>query len=356
MNARLSSIIVVLALLAPMSSPTMALQPEQTTYRISKVVPLGAPDRWDYVVFDPDSNRVYVAHGDRLSVVDGTSGAVIGTVVGMPGGAHGVAFSHATGQGFTDDGKAGIAVAFDLRTLKAVKRIKAEEDADGIIFDPASGHIFVIDGDSGKLTVIDPKTDAVVATIDGGGGLEFGDTDGNGKIYVDGVAKNEIVRVDTAANTADAHWPMPTCVKPHGLAIDQAHHRLFATCSNRVMVVMNADNGAVIATLPIGAGTDFASFDPRRGLAYSSNRDGTLSVVAEKSPEDFLVLPAIPTQIGARTMAINPKSGRIYLVTADMTLNQSAAPTDFRHRYRIEPGSVRLLFLDHSIPSPKSDK
>jgi YVTN family beta-propeller protein len=354
MNARLLPMIAVLALLAPMPSPATASQPTQPTYHISKIVPLGAPDRWDYVVFDPDSDRVYVAHGDRLSVVDGTSGAVIGTVAGMPGGTHGVAFSHATGQGFTDDGKAGIAVAFDLKTLKAVKQIKAEEDADGIIFDPASGHIFVIDGDSGKLTVIDPKTDAVVATIDGGGGLEFGDTGGNGKIYVDGVAKNEIVRVDTATNTADAHWAMPTCVKPHGLAIDRVHHRLFASCSNNVMVVMNADNGAVIATLPIGAGTDFASFDPRRGLAYSSNRDGTLSVVAEKSPDDFSVLPAIPTQIGARTMAIDPQSGRIYLVTADMTVNQSAAPTDFRHRYRIKPGSVRLLFLDQAAASPKS--
>jgi YVTN family beta-propeller protein len=340
--------LVVAALLAPIPSAMAQSPPQQPNYRITMVVPLGAPDRWDYVVFDPASHRVYVAHGDRLSVVDGVSGALIGTVEGMPGGTHGVAISTATGKGYTDDGKAGVVVAFDLTTLKAVKQIKAESDADGIVFDPPSGHIFVIDGDSGKLTVIDPKTDTVVATIDGGGGLEFGDTGNNGKFYVDGVEKNEIVRVDTATNSADAHWPMPTCVKPHGLAIDRAHHRLFPSCGNKVMVVMNADTGAVIASLPIGDGTDFATFDPERGLAYSSNRDGTLSVVAEISPDNFVSLPAIPTQIGARTMAIDPKSGRIYLVTADMTVNEAAAPGDTRRRTSVKPGSVRLLFLDRA--------
>lgn len=339
------SFLVVAAMMA-LANAAAASPPEQPSYHITKVVPLGGPDRWDYVVFDPESQRVYVAHGDRVTVVNGDSGALIGTVEGMPGGTHGIAISHATGMGYTDDGKAGMVVAFDLKTLKAVKRIKAQPDADGIVFDPTSGHILVIDGDSAKLTVIDPKTDAVVATVDGGGGLEFGVTGENGKFYVDGVEKNEIVRVDTAANVADVHWAMPACVKPHGLAIDRAHHRLFASCSNKVMVVMNADNGAVIATLPIGQGTDFASFDPERGLAYSSNRDGTLSVVAEKSADDFVALAAIPTQIGARTMAIDPKTGRIYLVTADMVVNQSAAPGDFRHRYSIKPGSVRLLFLD----------
>jgi DNA-binding beta-propeller fold protein YncE len=206
----------------------------------------------------------------------------------------------------------------------------------------------VIDGDSGKLTVIDPKTDEVVATIDGGVGLEFGNSGNNGKFYVDGAEKSEIVRVDTAKNVADAHWPMPTCVRPHGLAIDRVHHRLFATCSNKVMVVMNADNGAVIATLPIGQGSDFAAFDPERGLAFSSNRDGTLSVIAEVSPDNFVALSAIPTQLGARTMAIDPKSGRIYLVTAEMTINESAASADARHRYSIKPDSVRLLFLDRT--------
>ncbi len=170
--------------------------------------------------------------------------------------------------------------------------------------------------------------------------MEFGERGGNGKFYVDGVEKNEVVRVDTAKNVADAHWPMPTCVKPHGLAIDRTHHRLFATCSNKVMVVMNADNGDVIATLPIGQGSDFAAFDPERGLAFSSNRDGTLSVIAEVSPENFVALPAIPTQVGARTMAIDSKSGRIYLVTAEMTANATSDPADSRRRHADKPAAT----------------
>ncbi len=315
-------------------------------YKITKTIPLGAPDWWDYLTFDPVSHRVYVAHGDRVTVVDGRSGAVIGNVEGMPGGTHGIAISHATGRGFTDDGKAGEAVVFDLKTFKIVQRIKAEPDADGIVLDPASGHIFVIDGDSAKLTVIDPKSLDVVATVEAGGGLEFGVSGGNGKLYVDGAQNNEIVRIDTATNKVDAHWPMPGCVKPHGLAIDMAHHRLFASCSNKVMKVVNADDGSVLATEAIGDGTDFAVFDPRTERAYSSNRDGTISVVQERSPGEFASLPAIPTEYGARTMAIDPASGRIYTVTADISVNPAAAPTDYRHRFTIKPGTVRLLFLD----------
>ena len=299
MNRSIPSMIIVAAvLLASITIVTAASQAEPPDYHVSMVVPLGTPDRWDYVVFDPDTHRVYVAHGDRVTVVDGNNGYVVGTVEGMPGGTHGIAVSHATGKGYTDDGKAGVVVIFDLTTFKVLKQIKADIDADGIVFDPASGHIFVIDGDSGKLTVIDPKTDALVATVDGGGGLEFGDTGNNGKFYVDGAEKNEIVRVDTAMNVADAHWPMPTCVKPHGLAIDREHRRLFASCSNKVMVVMNADNGAVMATLPIGEGTDFASFDPKASWR-----------IAQIATERFRLSPKFPPTNSCRYLRSRPKSG-----------------------------------------------
>ncbi|HUO99618.1 MAG TPA: YncE family protein [Rhizomicrobium sp.] len=314
----------------------------QPLYTLVKQVALGAPDRWDYVVLNPAAERVYVAHGDRVTVVDPATGTVIGNVEGMPGGTHGVAF--AEGKGYTDDGRAGTATVFDLETLKPIRTVKAEPDADGIIFDPSSGHIFVIDGDSGKLTVIDPKTDAVVATVDAGGGLEFGVSGENGKLYVDGAEKGEIVRVDTRTNQADAHWPMEGCLKPHGLAIDRDTRRLFASCANKVMAVVNADTGAVVAKLPIGEGTDFAEFDPVRKWAVSSNRDGTLSVISEKSPDTFDVLPAVQTAYGARTMALDPKTGRIYLVTGDFEANPNA--TDPRRRYTAKPGSAKLLILE----------
>jgi DNA-binding beta-propeller fold protein YncE len=316
-------------------------------YTITKTIALGAPDRWDYLTFDRDSGRLYISHGDRVTVVDGKTGALLGNVEGFPGGTHGIAI--AGGRGYTDDGKAGIAASFDLKTLKVVTRIKAEPDADGIVADKASNHIFIVDGDSGKLTVIDPMTDTAVATVDVSGGLEFAVSGNNGKVYVNGADNKEIVRVDVSTNKVDARWPIPTCTSPHGLAIDTASRRLFASCENNVLLAIDADSGKVVATLPIGTGTDADAFDSRRKLVFSSNRDGTLSVIAEKSADEFAPQPSIQTALGARTMALDPDSGRIYLVTADFTVNPKADPSDERHRYTITPGSAKLLFLD---PSP----
>ena len=312
-------------------------------YRITKSIPIGAPDRWDYVVLDPSGTRVYVAHGSDLTVVDLTAGKVAGTL-NVGGIAHGAAAVPALGKGYTDDGKAGVVVVFDLKTLKELKRIKAEPDADGMIYDPDSGHVFVVTGDSGKVGVIDPKTDTLVAEIDGGGPLEFGVPAGNGKFYVDGEDKNEIVRMDLTKNVADAHWPLTGCKTPHGLAIDRAHMRLFASCANKVMNVMDANNGKILATLPIGAGTDAAQFDAKRGLAFSSNRDGTLSIVTEKGGS-FVALPPVTTMQGARTMALDPTSGRIYTVAADTKVN-TAVPENDRARYQVIPGSAKLLVLE----------
>lgn len=317
------------------------------SYRLVREVRLGAPDRYDYVVFDAPSGRVYVAHSDRVTVVDGATGTVIGHVEGTNGGSHGVAF--AEGKGYTDDGKAGVVVVFNPETLKVLKTIKAEPDADGIVFDPASGHILVIDGDSAKVTVIDPKTDTVVATIDAGGGLEFGVSGENGKFYVDGAEKGELVRIDTHANQVDAHWPLKGCLKPHGLAIDRQTHRLFASCANKVMAVVDADSGAVLALLPIGEGTDFAEFDPARKWAFSSNGDGTLSVIAEEGANSFRALAPVVTAYGARTMAIDPKTGRLFLVTLDFSVDEKAA--DARHRYTAKPGTAKLLILDPVAPN-----
>jgi sugar lactone lactonase YvrE len=318
-------------------------------YTVTKTVALGAPDRWDFVVFDPVSHKVFVAHGDRVTVVDGVSGTVIGNLEGLPGGTHGVAIVPGTERGYTDDGRAGTAASFDLDKLNLIKTIKADADADAIVFDSTSGHVFVVDGDPGKLTVIDPKSDSAVATIDAGSKLETAVAGGNGKLYVNGEQKQEIVRVDTATNEIDAHWPIPNCSSPHGLAIDPETHRLFSSCENNVLVVVDADTGTTVATLPIGARSDAAAFDPKRKLIFSSNGDGTLSVIAEKDANSFVTLASVATKVGARTMALDPESGRLYLVAADTTINPSADPSDFRHRYVITPGSAKLLFLD---PTP----
>lgn len=312
------------------------------SYAATRTVALGAPDRWDYVTFDPHSNRVFVAHGDRVTVVDGRSGAVLGQVEGAPGGTHGIAVVTAMGRGYTDDGKAGLVKVFDLKTLKILKDVPALPDADGVIFDPISRHVFVIDGDPGKVTVIDANTDQVTATVDTGGKLEFGVSGENGKIYIDGEANREIVRIDVRTNRVDAKWPIPQCESPHGLAMDTRTHRLFASCANAKLVVVDADHGTVKAVLPIGRGTDAAAFDPKRGLIFSSNgASGDITVIKELGADSYAVAGSIKTTVTARTMSIDPGSGRLYLVAGDV---QPGTPPGTRPK--LVPGSLKLLFLD----------
>jgi YVTN family beta-propeller protein len=314
-------------------------------YKVVKEVSLGAPERWDYVVYDAPSHRVYVAHSDRISVVDAVAGKLIGDVMGVDN-THGIGISN--GKAYTDDGKAGQVIVFDPKTLKVLKRIPAKEDADGVTVDPKSGHVFVVDGDSKTVTVIDPKTDTVMANIDTGGGMEYAQPGDDGKVYVNGADKKEIVRIDVKTNAVDAHWPIPGCTSPHGLAVDTAAHRLFVTCVNKVMTVVDATNGSVVATLPIGQGTDAAAFDPGRKRAFSSNGDGTLTVVAEKGPNDFQLAETVPTRVTGRTMGIDPASGRLFIAAADIDPKAPvpAGPNGRPGRPKPIPGSLKLMFLD----------
>ncbi|HEX5181558.1 MAG TPA: DUF5074 domain-containing protein [Allosphingosinicella sp.] len=311
-------------------------------YRLAKAVPLGAPDRWDYVVSDSASRRVYVAHGDRLTVVDAASGAIVGNVEGIEGGTHGTAISRSTGQGFTDDGRGGTAIAFNLKTLAVTRRIPAAPDADAIARDGATGHVFVIEGDPASITVIDPKTDAAVATIQAGEKLEYGAGDDQGNIYVAGVEKGDLVRVDARANRVVAHWPAPGCERPHGLAVDKAARRAFLGCANAVMVVMDIDSGRVVATLPIGRGNDAVAFDPKRKRIFSSNGvDGTISIYRERTPDRYEPLETITTQVSGRTMDVDAATGRLFVAAAET----DPSPTPGGRR-RARPGSLKLLMFD----------
>jgi YVTN family beta-propeller protein len=334
------------ALLGASAVPTLRA-PETPSYHVTKTVALGTPDHWDFVTFDPSSHRVYIAHGDRVTVVDGNDGSIVGEVEGYPGGTHGIAIASAAGLGFTDDGRAGQAGAFDLKTLKTITRINTDVDADAVAYDAVSGHVFVINGDSGTITVIDPKQKTALATVRAGGKLEFAVSGGDGKLYINGAEKKEILRLDTASNQIDARWSIADCASPHGLAIDTAAHRLFSSCANQLLVVVNLDSGTTVATLPIGNGTDAAVFDPARKLIFSSNgRDGTLTIIKEQDPQTFVSLGNLKTLVSARTMAIDPSSGRIYLAASDV---DPAMRAD--HSHAMVPGTVKLLFLD---PAPNA--
>jgi len=315
-------------------------------YTLTRTVPIGGPDRWDLLTFDASSHRVYIAHGDRVTVVDVQEGKVVGNVEGYTGGTHGVAVIPALHRGYTDDGGAATANSFDLTTLKALKSIPAADDADAIVFDPRSRNLFVIDSDPGKITVINPDTDTVLTTLDGGGKLEIGVADGHGKVYVNGEAKREILRIDTRTLDIDARWPIPDCESPHGIAVDTQHHHVFSSCANQLMMVVSAQDGTLLASLPIGARTDGAAYDPTTQRAFSSNGDGTLTVIGESTSGKFTVLDTVPTSLGARTMTIDPRSGRLFLVAADLTVNEGVDSKDYRHRYTVTPGSAKLLIYD----------
>ena len=304
-------------------------------YKMTATVALGSPDRWDIIIFDPVTKRVYVAHGRKISVVDGQNGTLIGTIGTFAGDTQGIGISTATGTGYTDDGEAGVVVPFNLATLKLGTPIPAAPDTDAIVFDPTTNHMLAINGESGSVTVIDPRRNAVVATITAGAELDAGVVDGRGTFFVDGAKNNEVVRISTATNAINAHWALPTCKTPRGIAMDTKARRLFITCANKVMVVVNADTGNSIATLPIGSLSDGAAFDPLRKLAFSSNGDGTLSVVQERSSNTFVSLGTVKTMPGARTMAIDPKTGRLFLAAGDI-----------RRHGKIMPGSLKLLILD----------
>lgn len=319
-----------------------AAKPDVPPYTVVKNVALGAPDKWDYVAFDAPSGRVYVAHGDRLTVVDGQSGEIVGQVEGIPGGTHGTSISHETQQGFTDDGKEGTAIAFDLKTLRTTKRIHADVDADATVLDPSTGHLFVIEGDPGAITVIDPATDAVAATINVGEKLEFAASDGQGGLYVAGEEKGDVVRIDARTNKVTAHWATPACRSPHGLAIDKAGRRVFMGCANAVMTVVDADTGRIIANLTIGRGNDAVAWDPVRKRVFSSNGvDGTITAFQQRSPDNYEAMPVITTQVSGRTMDLDATTGRLFVAAADT--DPSATPGG---RPRTRPGTLRLMMLD----------
>jgi YVTN family beta-propeller protein len=312
-------------------------------YHISKTIPLGPPEQWDYLSFEPTSNRLYVAHSDRIDVIDFSGGKVVGQV--MIDGANGTAIVSAIGKGYAGSRGSKSAVVFDLNTLKIVKSLPAAEDTDGIIFDPASKRVFLMQGDPHSITVIDTTTDTNVMTIHLGGEPEFAAVDGEGKLYVNIEDQREIQRVDTKTGKVDATWPIKACDSPHGLAIDPELRRLFTSCVNAKLLVVSATNGAIVATLPIGKYSDAAAFDTRTKRVFSSNADGTLSVIQQEGADRYKSLGEVTTQFGARTMALDPKTGRIFLVTGDYTEIDPTAK-DPRKRYAVKPGSTRVLLLD----------
>jgi DNA-binding beta-propeller fold protein YncE len=313
-------------------------------YHLAKKAVLGGEGGWDYLTIDSKARRVYISRGTHVMVVDADSAAVLGDIPNT-NGVHGIALADDMDKGFISDGRDGNVTIFDTKTLKVLGTAPAGKNPDAIIYDAASKRVFAFNGSSKDATAIDGKTATVAGAIPLGGKPEFAVADGNGHVFVNIEDTSEIVKFDSNKLTVENRWKIAPGEEPSGLAMDRKHRRLFSVCSNKMMVVVNADTGQVITTLPTGAGTDAAGFDPETGFAFSSNGEGTLTVVHEDSPDKFSVVENVPTQARARTMALDTKTHQVYLVTAEFGPMPAATAQQPRPRPPMVPGSFTLLIL-----------
>ena len=280
-------------------------------------IPVGGEGGWDYLTVDSDARRLYVSRGNRVTVLDLDTEAVIGELADTPG-VHGIAVVPELGKGFTSNGRDSSVTVFDLKTLRQTNKIKASGVPDAILYDPSSKRVITFNHGTNDGTSIDPATEKVAGTIAFGGEPEAAVADRRGHIFVNIRSSSEVVEFDALSLKFLNRWPLAPGQRPNGLAIDTKNRRLFSGCNgNSKMVVMDADNGTVIATVDIGRGSDGCGFDPAKGLAYSSNGgDGTVTIIGEPEPGKFKVVATVPTQATARTMTIDPKTHRLYLAAA----------------------------------------
>jgi YVTN family beta-propeller protein len=308
---------VVRPLLIGLTSVLIAVGAQaDSTMQVVQRWKIGGAGGWDYLTADA-SHRLFLSRGTQVDVLDTRTGKVLGTIPDTQG-VHGIALAPDLHRGFTSNGRANSVTAFDLDTLKTLQEAKlTAQNPDSIVYEPMGKHVFTFDGRSKDVTVLDAATLAVVATIPVPDKPEFAQDDHAGHIYVNIESDpGQMVQIDTRKLAVEATWPLPGCNSPSGLAIDRDHHRLFSVCDGNVMVVTNAQTGAQVAQVPIGKGPDAAAYDPKRGLVFSSNGEGTLTVIHQDSADHYSVRSTVKTQTGARTMALDP-DGRVYLVTAE---------------------------------------
>jgi DNA-binding beta-propeller fold protein YncE len=333
-------IFVALLILASLWAPTRrrAMAATASGYHSLAKVTLGGEGFWDYLAMDAVARRLYISRWTHVMVVDADSYQVVGDIPGIEG-VHGIAIAREFGRGFISEDEANRVTIFDLKTLKKIGSATTGQNPDAVIYDPASKRVFAFSGHDGTATAIDAATGSVAGTINLGGSPEYAAADREGHIYNNLEDKNEVVEIDSKTLKIVNRWPLAPGESPSAMAIDLRHRRLFIGCHNKMMVVMDADSGKVVASPPIGEGVDAARFDPGSQLLFSSNGDGTLTVIHEDSPDKYSVIDNVQTERGARTMELDKKTHRIYTVTADL----GPQPTEPHEPPTMVPGTFRLL-------------
>ena len=321
-------------------------------YHLLQKIPLGAAEGggeyFDYITFDAAARRLYLSHGTEIEVLNADDGSVTGKIGGLKRD-HGVALVPELGRGFITDGDAGQVVIFDLKTLKTTGHVKAEADADSIIYDPVSKRIFVFNGEPNSCTVIDPAKGTVVATLPLGGAPEQAVADGKGTIYDNLEDKNEVIAIDSRTLKIKSRWPVAPAGQPVAIAMDREHRRLFiAGRKPQLLVFMDADDGKIIGQpFPIGSRVDANVFDPETSLVASSTGEGTIHIFHEDSPDKLSVVETVKTEFGAKTMALDPKTHNLLVDTADFDSVSAAPAQNGNPRPRAKPGTFRLLIYGH---------
>ena len=283
-------------------------------YHVVKTINIGSAKGWDYLTMDSGARRLYVGASDHVDAVDVDAGTVAGKIGDLQD-VHGVALAPDLGRGFTVNGGTNTSTIVDLKTLKKIGEVKTGKSPDSMVYDSFTKRVFIMNVDENTATAINAQDGTVAGTVALDGRPEFAVADGKGGVFVNITDKSQMLEFDGKRLAVLHRWPLAPCDTPSGLSMDQKNRRLFSVCQNKVMVVMNADVGKVVATPEIGEGVDASVFDPDTQLAFASNGEGTLTVVHEDSPDKFTVLDKVPTQFGARTMALDTKTHNILLVT-----------------------------------------
>lgn len=312
---------------------------QKTNFKVVKSFPIKSSGGWDYIAVN--DHKLYVSHGSQVNILDENSGDSIGIIPGTTG-VHGITFDNHLNKGFTSNGRLNNVFVFDLTTNNVLKEIPTGENPDAITYEPFSKKIITCNGRSKSLSIIDPEKEIVVATIELGGKPEEAVSDGKGKLFVNLEDQNQIAEVDMKKYKVLNRWSIAPGESATGLALDKKTNRLFAGCDNKILVVVNAQNGKVITTLPIGEGCDGVVFDAEKDLVFASCGEGIMTIIKEKEPNTFIVAQTVPTQKSARTITLDPSNTTLFLPAATL---EPADPNATSRRRSFVPGTFKVLVV-----------